>query len=715
MLDIAVSNFWSYNISIFRNIHSSGNLTASSFATKQDVLISSNGKPGDVALSDLNGDGMLDLIVTDFNSVAKFGVSVFKNISTPSNISFGYQINFPTGDNPKRIGVANANGDSKPDLFIVTENSLSSNITYLQNKSTLDSISFETKVEIPTAKNPRDIAFADFNNDGLTDFVVPNYEVDSLTVYQNTTSTSSTNFNSTYKIKVPFPYTYPNSVTTGDINGDGWIDLVYGSWGYQSAPHYLNTKSTGNINNNSFAQKSYNITFLNNPTSVTLGDLNSDGKPELIVTASASDKVGIFRNRIGSSLSISQKIISSFGNVLIGSSKSAAVTITNTGDDTLKITKWVSLVDNFKVKEVGSGAFILPSASHIDSIWFTPLSIGAKKGKIVIETNGGFDTIYVEGIGTGKAILSLSTNNLDFGNVKLNDSKKLSVKLKNSGNDTLFIKTLTLFGSTEFSYAQLPSGGVAMLPLQEQDFEVTAKPTNLGLRNAMLKIFHNVGVDSIKFTMKASGEPKIKLSVTKIDFGSVKQHLTKDTTFAIQNLGNDTLHIEKMELTNSQFSFGSTSTKRSIAPSDKSDEKITFKPLQNLGSVIGKLFITSNNLNVVTKDSVELVANVVTKVPIGVEIPTVFSLSQNFPNPFNPATTIKFGLPNESYVKLEIYNSLGQLVNTLIDEKLSAHFYEIKWEAGNLPTGMYFYKIIAVDLSDQNNKLIQTRKMILMK
>jgi len=714
-LDIAVSNFWSYNISIFRNIYTYGNLTASSFATKQDVLISSNGKPGDVALSDLNGDGMLDLIVTDFNSVAKFGVSVFKNISTPSNISFGYQINFPTGDNPKRIGVANANGDSKPDLFIVSENSLTSNITYLQNNSTLENISFVAKVEIPTGKNPRDIAFADFNNDGLTDFVVPNYEVDSLTVYQNNSTVNNTIFNSALKISAAFPYTSPSSVTTADINGDGWIDFVYGNSSYQSAPHYLNTKSGGNINSTSFTKGYYNLTFLNNPTSVTLGDLNSDGKPELIVTASASDKVGIFRNRIGSSLSISQKIISSFGNVLIGSSKSAAVTITNTGDDTLKITKWVSLVDNFKVKELGSGAFILPSASHTDSIWFTPLTIGAKKGKILIETNGGFDTIYVEGIGTGKAILSLSTNNLDFGKVKINDSKKLSVKLKNSGNDTLFIKNFSLFGSTEFSFPQPPATGTFMAPSKEYDLEVTALPTNLGLRSAMLKINHNVGMDSVKFIMIGFGEPKIKLSVSKIDFGSVKQHLTKDSTLTIQNIGNDTLHIAKMELTNSQFTFGTTSTIRSIAPNNKSDEKISFKPLQNLGSVIGKLFITSNNLNVVTKDSVELVANVVTKVPIGVEIPTVYSLSQNYPNPFNPATTIKFGLPNESYVKLEIYNSLGQLVNTLIDEKLSARFYEIKWEAGNLPTGMYFYKIVAVDLIDQNNKLIQTRKMILMK
>ena len=90
-------------------------------------------------------------------------------------------------------------------------------------------------------------------------------------------------------------------------------------------------------------------------------------------------------------------------------------------------------------------------------------------------------------------------------------------------------------------------------------------------------------------------------------------------------------------------------------------------------------------------------------------------LSQNYPNPFNPTTTIRFGLPNESYVTLEIYNSLGQLVQTLVNEVMSAHYYEVKWEAGKNPTGLYFYKIIATDINNPNNKLIQTKKMMLVK
>ena len=105
----------------------------------------------------------------------------------------------------------------------------------------------------------------------------------------------------------------------------------------------------------------------------------------------------------------------------------------------------------------------------------------------------------------------------------------------------------------------------------------------------------------------------------------------------------------------------------------------------------------------------------VTKVTFGVEIPNNYSITQNYPNPFNPTTTIRFGLPNESYVKLEIYNSLGQLVDEVVNEKLNASFYEVNWNALNHPTGLYFYKIEAIDVANPNNKLIQTRKMMLVK
>ena len=89
-------------------------------------------------------------------------------------------------------------------------------------------------------------------------------------------------------------------------------------------------------------------------------------------------------------------------------------------------------------------------------------------------------------------------------------------------------------------------------------------------------------------------------------------------------------------------------------------------------------------------------------------VPTVFSLSQNYPNPFNPNTIISYSLPQASNVKLSVYNALGQMVKVLENESKEAGTYNISFNASELSSGIYFYKIEAGQFS-------QTRKMMLVK
>lgn len=88
--------------------------------------------------------------------------------------------------------------------------------------------------------------------------------------------------------------------------------------------------------------------------------------------------------------------------------------------------------------------------------------------------------------------------------------------------------------------------------------------------------------------------------------------------------------------------------------------------------------------------------------------PRSFTLSQNYPNPFNPSTTINYTIPKQSYVSLKIYDELGRIVAELVNGLQSPGNYNVKFDATNLATGVYFYRISAGDL-------IETKKMILMK
>jgi hypothetical protein len=88
--------------------------------------------------------------------------------------------------------------------------------------------------------------------------------------------------------------------------------------------------------------------------------------------------------------------------------------------------------------------------------------------------------------------------------------------------------------------------------------------------------------------------------------------------------------------------------------------------------------------------------------------PSAFQLLPNYPNPFNPTTTIKYSIPSDGFVKLRVFNTLGEEVSTLVNEFKSAGNYEVSFNAANLNSGVYFYKL-------QAGNFVETKKMILMK
>lgn len=94
--------------------------------------------------------------------------------------------------------------------------------------------------------------------------------------------------------------------------------------------------------------------------------------------------------------------------------------------------------------------------------------------------------------------------------------------------------------------------------------------------------------------------------------------------------------------------------------------------------------------------------------PISSEVPSSFELQQNYPNPFNPSTVIGFSVPKASFVKLDIIDISGQLVETLVNENLQSGSYRITLNGSNYASGAYFCKMTA-------GKFSQTRRMILAK
>ncbi|MBX7047401.1 MAG: T9SS type A sorting domain-containing protein [Ignavibacteria bacterium] len=89
-------------------------------------------------------------------------------------------------------------------------------------------------------------------------------------------------------------------------------------------------------------------------------------------------------------------------------------------------------------------------------------------------------------------------------------------------------------------------------------------------------------------------------------------------------------------------------------------------------------------------------------------VPSVYKLYNNYPNPFNPATKIKFDLPKNSYVKINVFDVTGRMINEIVNQNLSAGSYETEFNGSNLSSGIYYYRIEAGDF-------VETKKMILVK
>jgi hypothetical protein len=89
-------------------------------------------------------------------------------------------------------------------------------------------------------------------------------------------------------------------------------------------------------------------------------------------------------------------------------------------------------------------------------------------------------------------------------------------------------------------------------------------------------------------------------------------------------------------------------------------------------------------------------------------VPTEFAIYQNYPNPFNPSTFIRYQVPEKMHVSIKVFDVLGNLIKTLVDEVKNEGYYEVEWDAGNQTSGVYFYQIKTAGFTE-------AKKMILLR
>lgn len=276
--DIITANYTDNTVSVFRN--NSSNVTLSFL--KLAVIATGEG-PGDIAIADFDGDGMLDFSVSNTTTQT---VSVFRNISTAGTIKFAPTIDLPGYKYTIRVSAGDFDGDGKPDIAEV--DNIVGDIYLFRNTSTPGNLSF-TQVYpfIGLGEVPSDLAVGDLDNDGKPDLAITEPFTNTLHLLKNITSGEAILFD--YKLTL-VPKTEPNQVSMADLDGDGNTDIIVCSSGSDSITVFQNKSTAGNY---TFIPRSFKVGT--SPNNVSIGDLDGDGKPDLAVSSSEIE-VKVLRN-----------------------------------------------------------------------------------------------------------------------------------------------------------------------------------------------------------------------------------------------------------------------------------------------------------------------------------------------------------------------------------------------------------------------------------
>lgn len=262
--------------------------------------------PLEAATGDFDGDGKADIVVAG-NS--KKILSIFKNTSTSGNVSFApvMDISMGTGNMRGYLTVADIDGDNKLDIITIVGSNV---ITVFRNISTGGNIDFAPKADFTMSANVYGIAVADFNGDGRLD-ISAILASNLVAILRNTSSPGSTSFAPATNFASS---TSPVNITAADIDGDNKTDIVVLHNSSTTVSILRNISSNGTIG---FAPK-VDLAILPFPVFVSVGDLDADGKKEIVIssgTTSANSYISIFKNNstVGN-ISFASRIDSSAAN-----------------------------------------------------------------------------------------------------------------------------------------------------------------------------------------------------------------------------------------------------------------------------------------------------------------------------------------------------------------------------------------------------------------
>ncbi|MBS1662836.1 MAG: VCBS repeat-containing protein [Bacteroidetes bacterium] len=282
--DLANSMGNGLNVSVLRNLCSPGTISFDA-----PMILATDYFPRHVTASDVDGDGKLDLVVSGQN------IGIFKNTSSAGHISFAPVVSIKGGSELGNVAMSDLNGDGKPDM--VTVNLYDNTLSIYGNISTLDSIAFTDPIKISyvDGRVTGGLAIGDVDGDGKADIAAV-VDFARVRILRNTSTNGALSFAQSTSFQVGVTYgsgSSPTSVSMGDLDGDGKTDLAVGLGTINVFSILRNISTPGNV----AFEPNLDFSAADNFTkSVSIEDMDGDGKPDVTVENPEKDAVSVYKN-----------------------------------------------------------------------------------------------------------------------------------------------------------------------------------------------------------------------------------------------------------------------------------------------------------------------------------------------------------------------------------------------------------------------------------
>lgn len=401
-------------------------------------------QPSSVAAGDLDNDGKADLVVANKNSKS---ISIFRNNgANQGTISLQTKADHTAANKPVSVAIGDLDNDGKLDVAVADQ---SGNFVSIFRNASVDGsgvISFDTRTDIATAKTPKSVAIGDIDGDGFADLILA-AQGDKLVAIHRNTSTGAGTIQFASREDLPAA-SQLQSVALGDFDGDGKLDISVAGKNTSLVAIYRNTSTVGDI---SFADKSQLLAG-SSPSAVAVGDLDDDGKPDLAVTDATDDHIRLYKN---TSTNIGTVSFGDLQVYITGEDPHSVAIGDLTGDGKLDLlvgydNGTVSNISVFENTSTGSGVVSFNPTAKNHTSGTTPKSVGI----VDLDNDGKVDIVSANSSSNTVSVMRSSSTETDFSTFSLAEqtgsatinttSHTITIEVAYGTNVTELVPTFTL-------------------------------------------------------------------------------------------------------------------------------------------------------------------------------------------------------------------------------------------------------------------------------